>query len=333
MNQNLDPKQNPDNVENPENNEPVVTNDETKTASVEPENDTEKPVADNVAPTSEHTAASASETATETTPDPAGATNGTAGDTAANTEKAGGMTGFVVGAIVLALLMIGGVWYFMSGTNVTDQPAVAGGDAGPTAASILGLDEGEPTDPIVEVNGEVLERAAYNRLRQQLAGQAQQQGMNLSATSTIEQINNQALETLINTELIRQAAVAAGGEVDSAAVDTRFNEIVEQVGGTDALASTLEEIGLTEASLREDVQQEILVQGYIDAELEGEDLTASEEEVTALYEEAGGAEAGLPPLEEVRGQVEQQIEASNRQEAVNAIVDALRESADVEVLI
>lgn len=328
MNQNLDPKQNPEQASASNADAPEMNNDETKATGVEQETAAEGAVAEDSNTTNDQTVPAAADTAPDTDA-PMGAGQGEASE-----EKAGGMTGYIVGAIVLALLMIGGVWYFVSGTNVTDQPTANGTDTtGPTAASILGLDEGDPTDPIVEVNGEVLDRSAYNRLRQQLAGQAQQQGMDLNSTSTVEQIDNQALETLINTELIRQAAVDAGREVDDAEVDARFTEIVDQVGGADALASTLEESGLTEASLRADVEQELLVQGYLDAQLETEDFAATDEEVNTLYDEAGGADAGLPPLEEVRPQVEQQIEANKRQEATGAIVDALRESAEVEVLI
>jgi|AntRauTorckE6833_2_1112554.scaffolds.fasta_scaffold03661_4 peptidyl-prolyl cis-trans isomerase SurA len=250
-----------------------------------------------------------------------------------SSEKSSSMTGFVVGAIVLALLMIGGVWYFMSGTNVMQPTDATGGENAATVADILGLNEGEPDDPVAKVNGEVLTRAEYNRMRQQLAGTAQQQGLSLSASSTIEQINTQAMDTLVETELLRQAAATAGREVSETEVDERFNEIVEQVGGADALAATLEEINLTEASLRSDVKQEILVQGYIDTELEGKDMSVTDEEIQGLYDEAGGADAGLPPLEEVRVQIEQQIEANKRNEAVGILVDALREGAEVEVLI
>lgn len=301
-----------------------MNTDETKTTAVEKEAAAET----TETTTAEQSTAPAADTSETAVPED----NTTAQPEAG--EKAGSMTGVIVGAIVLALLMIGGVWYFMSGTNVTQQPAGTGTDeAGATATTLLGLDEGEPTDPVVEVNDEVLERAAYNRLRQQLAGTAQQQGMDLRASSTIEQINNQALDTLVNTELIRQAAVAAGQQVEGSAVDTRFNEIVEQVGGTDALASSLEELGLTEASLRADVEQELLIQGYLDTQTDTESFTATEEEVTALYNEAGGEDAGLPPLEEVRPQIEQQIEANKEQEAINAIVDALRDDAEVNILI
>lgn len=322
MNQNLDPKQNSEQNTNPQ--DPAVNTDETKTTAVEKEAAAET----TETTTAEQSTAPAADTSETAVPEDNTSAQPEAG------EKAGSMTGVIVGAIVLALLMIGGVWYFMSGTNVTQQPADTGTDeAGATATTLLGLDEGEPTDPVVEVNDEVLERAAYNRLRQQLAGTAQQQGMDLRASSTIEQINNQALDTLVNTELIRQAAVAAGQQVEGSAVDTRFNEIVEQVGGTDALASSLEELGLTEASLRADVEQELLIQGYLDTQTDTESFTATEEEVTALYNEAGGEDAGLPPLEEVRPQIEQQIEANKEQEAINAIVDALRDDAEVNILI
>jgi peptidyl-prolyl cis-trans isomerase SurA len=348
MNQQPDPKKNPDASDE-------LNSAETKHTSADP-SDTSEDASVEATPTrkDEETKVTNDHTTDTTSTNSATDTSMTSpeaeeGDTRTDATAAGStssapqetqkdatssMTGIIVGAIVLALLMIGGVWYFVSGTNVNStDDATANATAGQGQATLPGLEEGNPDDPVAEVNGETLLRSEYNRIRRQLAGTAQQQGLNLTASSTVEQINSQAIETLVNTELIRQAAEAAGSSVTEQEVDERFTEIVEQVGGADALSSSLEELGLSEAELRSDVEQELLIQGYVESEVGTEELTASDEEVNTLYEEAGGAEAGLPPLEEVRPQIEQQVISTKEQEAISSLVDGLREEADVEILI
>jgi hypothetical protein len=62
-------------------------------------------------------------------------------------------------------------------------------------------------------------------------------------------------------------------------------------------------------------------------------IQITEEEVVAIYEAAGGAEADLPPLDEVRGQIEAQVRGTKEQEAVTAFIDELRKGASIQILI
>ena len=235
------------------------------------------------------------------------------------------MLPMVVGAIILALAAIAAVWFFSgSNSNVDDLAAQVG--------SALALDtEGDPDDVMATVNGVDLTRAEYNRIRQQVLQNAQMMGMDINDPETQIQINAQVTDTLVNTELIRQAAVASGTTVSEGAVSDRFAEIVAQVGGEEVLADSLEQLGLTEESLRADVEQELIIQQYIDGAIDTDNLTVTEAEIEGLYESSGGAEAGLPPLEEVRLQIEQQILINKENELINDLIELLRADAEIEV--
>lgn len=242
----------------------------------------------------------------------------------------------IIGAIIVALLMIAGAWYFMSGNGDnasgtgTGTGTGSGTDSLPVEQSAFEFEEGDPNEVVAVVNGTELLRSQFNETRNQIAQTAQQQGLTPETEGAVEQINNQAIETLVNTELILQAAAAAGVTADAGAVDTRMAEIVQSVGGQEQLAQSLEQLGLTEDSLRADLEQEVLIEAYLDTQL-GE-FTASEEEITALYDQAAAGQE-LPPLEEIRGQVEQQVVATKRQEAVTQLVETLRAEAEVDVRI
>ena len=284
-------------------------------------------------PTTEQTSAQAvSDTVTDTTESPSSSEQQpveqspeSQGSEVAAVESESNMTVFIVGAIILGLAMVAAAWFFMSNN-----------DSAINGATVDGMQlemDGDPDDPVAVINGQTITRAEFNRIRQQVVQSVQQQGMDINDPQVQSQINAQATETLINTELIRQAAAAAGASATDAEVDARYAEIVEAVGGVDALQASLAQLGLTEESLRSDVEQELVIEQYLEENLDRDSLAVSDQEVNELYEMSGGAEAGLPPVEDVRPQIEQQILANKEQELIGELLEQLRAEAEIELLI
>ena len=236
------------------------------------------------------------------------------------------MVPIVVGIVILALGIIAAMWFFVGDDQAPVDDPVMQGDA-PALE-----EEGDPNEVVALVGGEELTRAEFNRIRQQVLQQAQQQGMNLNDPETMAQVDAQATDTLVNTELIRQAAIAAGTTASEEAIDSRFAEIVAQVGGQEALEDSLAQLGLTEESLRADVEQELIIDSYLEANVDTDDIAVTDQEVDEFYDEAGGAEAGLPPLDEVRMQIEQQLLAQKQNELIGELIEVLRDGADIELL-
>ena len=236
------------------------------------------------------------------------------------------MVPIVVGIVILALGIIAAMWFFVGDDQAPVDGSIMQGDA-PALE-----EEGDPNEVVALVGGEELTRAEFNRIRQQVLQQAQQQGMNLNDPETMAQVDAQATDTLVNTELIRQAAIAAGTTASEEAIDSRFAEIVAQVGGQEALEDSLAQLGLTEESLRADVEQELIIDSYLEANVDTDDIAVTDQEVDEFYDEAGGAEAGLPPLDEVRMQIEQQLLAQKQNELIGELIEVLRDGADIELL-
>ena len=236
------------------------------------------------------------------------------------------MVPIVVGVVILALGIIAAMWFFVG----DDQPTI--GDSVTQGEVPAFEDEGDPNEVIAMVNGEELTRSEFNRIRQQVLQQFQQQGMDLNDPETIAQVDAQATDTLVNTELIRQAAIAAGATASEEAIENRFAQIVEQVGGQEVLEENLTQLGITEESLRADVEQEIIIDSYLEANVDTDDIDVTDQEIDDFYDQAGGAEAGLPPLEEVRMQIEQQLLAQRQNELISELIETLREGADIELM-
>ena len=211
-----------------------------------------------------------------------------------------------------------------------DAPRSQGsfGDTGTGSANDL---PGAGDYVVATVNGIELTRSDFERIHQQAVQSARQQGMDLNDPNTEQQVNDQAMDTLVNTELISQAAVAAGGTVTAAEVEARFAEVVDSLGSVEAVTESLEQLGLTEESLRSDIEQELLIQEYLE-EVISVDHSPSEAEVQAYYEQQGGA-AQLPPLDQVRDQVRQQLIENEEQVTIEELLEELRLEADIETMI
>ncbi len=234
-----------------------------------------------------------------------------------STKKASATPTIVAGVLALALIG-GGVWFYLeqSGRVTTDL--------------FSGL-VGEPAVPAVAtVNGAEIPRSDYDTSVRQLTEGATAQGLDATDPEIAGEISQQALDTLVNTELLVQAATAAGVSVDDAAIDERLAGITEDLGGPEAFAARITELGLTDAIVRRDISRELTIQEFLTQKVAEVDTTVTDEEVTQLYESVGGEAGGNPPLDEIRDQVVAQAKFLKEQEFVQAYVEELRGSATIE---
>lgn len=166
----------------------------------------------------------------------------------------------------------------------------------------------------------------------QISAGAEAQGVDTTDPSVMADIKSQAIDMLINTELLKQEAAVRGIVITDEDVETRYASLVEEVGGEEALQERMAQFDVSAETLRRDIKNELTIQALLDQVFAAEPITASEEEIAQLYDSAGGEAAELPPLEEVRAQIEAQVTGSKQQEIVTKFVDELRAKAEVEVL-
>ncbi|MFP4424226.1 MAG: hypothetical protein ACLFP2_03250 [Candidatus Woesearchaeota archaeon] len=80
----------------------------------------------------------------------------------------------------------------------------------------------------------------------------------------------------------------------------------------------------------EQFKQDLAVQEYLQAELEGYEFNISDDEKEAYYEQYKATQNGsAPPYEELEGQITTVIEQEKQQEAQQEIIEQLREEADI----
>jgi hypothetical protein len=197
-------------------------------------------------------------------------------------------------------------------------------------------------DVVAEVNGQEIPKdefvERYQARLQQVAGQPQ------GATGQVDEdaVKKQVVDSMISTELLVQEAGRRNLSVSDDQVDQTLQRLAAQNGleSVDAFMVALEKEGMD----REEVESQVRVQIKVEQLVADEagDVEPSDREIRALYEqmvarqrqaggdgEGGGAE--IPPLKQVRPQLEQQLVSQRRSEVAQSLVGTLRDRADVVV--
>lgn len=208
------------------------------------------------------------------------------------------------------------------------------------SAAGAGLDD--VPDVVAEVNGEELPKSEfvsmYEAQLQQMSQQAQASGQPVDQDALKEQV----VESMISTELLVQEAEKRNISATDEEVDQTLQGLAQQNGlkSVDALMKVLEEQGMDS----DEVQSQVKVQVQVDELIADEagDVEPTDKQVQAFYqqmvaqqEQAGaggkGAQGKIPPLEQVRPQVEEQLKSQQRNAVAQTLVGDLREAADVVV--
>lgn len=223
-----------------------------------------------------------------------------------------------------------------------DAAATSGaGDQGDQAAATA--DVSDLPEVVAEVNGEPISRddfaSAYEGQYQQASMQAQMGGEPVDQ----EALRQQVLDGMIGNALLSQEVEKQGLEVTDEEIDSSLEEYAQGNGmETPDFLAALEQQGMTEEDVRAEIETQVGTEKLLDQEAPVEEPT--DEELRALYDEyaaqMGGGEdgaaatedpngGGLPPFEEVKDQLAEQVKQEKQGEAANAYVEKLKESAEI----
>lgn len=195
--------------------------------------------------------------------------------------------------------------------------------------------EGIP-EVVAEVNGEEIPKeefeTAYTSQFQQAAMQSQMSGEEVDQAA----LKTQLAESMVGQKLLIQEADKRKFEASQEAIDKTIEDLAAQNGmeSKEQFLTAVEEQGTSEDEVMDQIAAQVKLDQLV-AEETG-DTKATDEELKALYEqvktqqaEMGGEE--LPAFEEVKPELEAQVKMQKENEAVQALVAELRESADVKV--
>lgn len=211
-----------------------------------------------------------------------------------------------------------------------DASSDSGSDAGPDLSGI--------PDVVAEVNGEEVTKdefvPIYEATFQQAAAQAQMGGQ----APDEEALRKQAVDDLVDTELLAQEAESRGITVSDDAVDAELETLAEQnqMGSAEELLEAVEKQGLSQEQARAQVETQVMVEQLV-ADEDGP-IEPSEKELRALYaqvkeQQAQSGQQGqsVPPFAQVRDQLEEQARTQQVGEVAGSMLEDLRKDADITI--
>jgi hypothetical protein len=219
----------------------------------------------------------------------------------------------LIGIAAVAL----GAWYFLSPQEETQNSTTLTTNDSQTVAT---------------VNGEEITRGTLNTFKTNIIAQ---QGVDISMidAETQAQLDAQLIHELIAQELVRQAVSASGIIASNEAVDSHIAAIVDQLGSEEAYDEALIVGDLSRDEFRLQVVQDLSTQAYFEQELQLSAVTATSEEIEESYAGAVAQSESIPPLDEIRSEVEQSVIQQKQQVLLGQHIEMLRENADVKILL
>lgn len=186
--------------------------------------------------------------------------------------------------------------------------------------------------PVAKVNDVVISTRDLDSLVRQFTEMAKLQGADYTSEESLSSFRDEAIETLINGEILKQDADNNGFSATDEEVDERFNAIVEGVGGREELDKRMSQFGINETNLKQDIRDELNIQNLLDSKIKKEEIEVTEEEISSLYKDAN-TNGNLPKIEEIRESIINEIRESKYQLQVSDYLQKLKDEAKIEKLI
>lgn len=254
--------------------------------------------------------------------------------------------GTALGKWLLAMSLAGSITVLTACSGEPEETSSSSAAAQSVAPESAAPEQAAPPEPDLEdipevvavVNGTEIDRdlftTTYENQLSQAAAAAQAGGQELDQ----ELLKTSVADNLVSAELLRQEADKRGIEVTPEARTAAIDELLQrsQLESEEELRATFAEQGLDEAQFDEQLADQVRLDALI-AEEAG-DTAPTDQEIQDTYDaakaqqEAGGESATpIPPLEEVRAQIEEQLSGEKASAAAQALIAQLREDADITV--
>lgn len=177
--------------------------------------------------------------------------------------------------------------------------------------------KGSAKGNVAVVNGVPITQEDFDRELFGIQEQASNRGEKLD-DARLAEAKKKVLEKLIDGELLYQESQKMGIKVEDSTVDEQYAKFKEQFPSADEFNKELVKVKLTEASLKSQIRQVMIIQQYIDREFV-QKITVSEDELKAFFEAY------------LKDRIEKNLKQEKIQKEVAAFLEKLREKAKVEM--
>jgi len=173
---------------------------------------------------------------------------------------------------------------------------------------------------VATVNGEKITSEEVTSMQQAY----EQQGQQIS--------EEDALEQLINQEILSQKAQQEGFNLTDEEAEAEIEALLGQQGMTlKEYKDQLEQQGMSYEEQLQNFKEQLVIQNYQDEALEGEDFNVTDEEAEDYYELYKQQDPeNTPAYEDIKDQIIDYLQQQKRQEAINSLVQELKEDANID---
>lgn len=173
---------------------------------------------------------------------------------------------------------------------------------------------------VATVNGEKITQKEFDLTKQQL-----------SSSQASQITDKQIVDQMVVNELLIQEAENEGFKVSQEEIDEQYQSLITQAGGQETFNKSLEQLGVTEQYIRDDIEKQLLVQKFANKQQEENDFSVTEEEASTYYDQLSSQQEGVPPFEEVKEQIKNQLSQQKLNNFILNIASQLKETADVNI--
>jgi len=225
----------------------------------------------------------------------------------------------LIGVLVIALIIaaIATSMYFKKDTNTDNNQS--------TIDDTQLVEETDPNEIIASVNGVNLVRKDLDSL---IDGQ-------LLPTAPAEEraaLQDQALEFMVNQELLYQYASKEVTITDEQ-IQAEVDSIKGQFADEETFAAKLVEFKTNIEELQNNISHQLTLEQFSTDFNEAHPVSVSDADIQARYDEVASTNEGVPPLEEVKVEVQAQIEQERQQEELFKLIQELRKDANIQLMI
>lgn len=186
---------------------------------------------------------------------------------------------------------------------------------------------------IAVVNGQRITRSEYDMRYKQFAASVVAQGGSATSTEMQSAIKQQVIDNLVSETLLLQAARKEGIKANETVVNDQLSQSKKQFPDDAGYKKALVDKGLTEDTYKASLTRNNIIQQYLKAHVNISSATATDAEVKALYDQVTATNKTIPPLDQVRTEVENQIVNQKQQVLVNNFIEQLKASSTIEILL
>ncbi|MEF8847082.1 MAG: SurA N-terminal domain-containing protein [Candidatus Paceibacterota bacterium] len=198
------------------------------------------------------------------------------------------------------------------------------------ALSFLGESSSNNQEVVATVNGESI-------YQKELDGQVERLEQQMSAQPGAQvdqgQLEQQALDQMISTVLVKQEADKQGIEVSDKEIKKEIENLKETLGEDTSYEKQLEAAGLTKEEHEEMLREQLLTNKYLQEQVPQDEVEVTDKQMQEAYKQIS-SQQDLPPLEEMeesmKKQLRSQVAQQQRSQLIQDLIKSLREKAEIE---